>query len=120
MKKQTEAATNADQWCSQIATYQTKLFALLHTAVTELEWELIPTPHCELRVMVSSDNALFLYDQYTFPLALTGPAVAEKLARFEGEVEWQLERINESKKVSALREQALAKLSPEERKSLGF
>lgn len=104
-----------EQWATNVAEYRINLFGMLHTAVTKLGWEVIPTPFDELKVLVSDyRNTVHEVQKYTFPMELKDALVQLKMERMEQDINFQMERLLDAERQNALRASAYAKLTGEE------
>ena len=107
-----------------ITTYRAELFQALHTATTSLGWEVIPTPHDELKVFVNASDQLFPEKVYTmqmeFITIVDENISKDKLAKLQQELDYQLDLKKQAEKRRDLRAQVREKLTDEEWKALGL
>lgn len=118
-KAEREAQTAAEiqeSFARRRREYRGKMFTAVDVAVNRLGWALnVASASEELVVKVPNENTKFLLE-----LEMEENESWNKLERFEDEVRWALEELEEAERKVRVKNAALAKLTPEERKLLGI
>jgi hypothetical protein len=118
-KAEREAQTAAEiqeSFARRRREYRGKMFTAVDVAVNRLGWVLNVAPDIEeLVVKVPNEKTKFLLE-----LEMEENESWNKLERFEQEVRWALGELEEAERKVRMKNAALAKLTPEERKLLGI
>ena len=123
MARQTKAEREAliaaeiqETFAQRRREYRGKMFSAIDQAVNYLGWELnVAWTVEELVVKVPNENTKFQLE-----LEMEENESWNKLARFEEEVRWAMEELEEAERKANAKATALAKLTSEERNLLGL